>query len=189
MVAKGLDFPRVSVVGIISADTSLTIPDFRASERTFQLIVQVAGRAGRADLPGQVVAQTLHADEPAIRFAAEHDYDAFADWEMPLREKANLPPFSRMVRCIVRHRDVTKAEESAARLAEDFRKLLPPGEVTMLGPQPAPVRKIRNQFRFQILLTSTRASMVQQFILPQIGGILKGIAAEVLFDVDPLQLM
>jgi len=190
MVAKGLDFPRVSLVGVVSGDTSLTIPDFRASERTFQLIVQVAGRAGRADLPGEVVVQTLHEDEPAIRLAAVHDFDSFAAAELPLRRDAMLPPFSRLVRFIARHEQVDKAETGAGELAATLRALLDGAGVTMLGPQPAGVKKVRNQFRFQVLLNCPQAGVVQQRLAPHMDAIARAAApAEVIADVDPVQLM
>ena len=153
MVAKGLDFPRVSLVGVVSADTSLALPDFRAAERTFQLVVQVAGRAGRGQVPGEVVVQTLHEDEPAIRFAATHDFAGFAATEMPLRQEAGFPPYGRLVRLIVRHQSVTKAQQGAEELGRRTRRLLPP-QITMQGPMPCGVQKIRNLFRFQILLTA-----------------------------------
>ena len=189
MVGKGLDFPRVSLVGVVSADTSLTIPDFRASERTFQLVVQVAGRAGRADLPGEVIVQTLHADEPAIRFAAEHDYDGFAEWEMGHRASAKLPPLTRVVRLIVRHRDVDRAERAVAELARRLRRALPQEGVEVLGPQPAGVKKIRDQFRFQILLISPRGGFIQEFLSPRMSALCGDLRAEVVADVDPVNLM
>jgi primosomal protein N' (replication factor Y) len=188
MVGKGLDFPRVSLVGVVSADTSLTIPDFRAAERTFQLIVQVAGRAGRADLPGEVVVQTLHADEPAILFAAQHDYHGFADWELPLRRDAGLPPFTRMVRFVVRHEKHDRARDGAAALATALRRLLPDG-VTFWGPSEAGVLKIRNQFRHQILIVTPRPGMVQKALAGRMEALTKDIPAEVIPDVDPVNLV
>ncbi|MCL2701359.1 MAG: primosomal protein N' [Phycisphaerae bacterium] len=188
MVAKGLDFPRVSLVGVVSADTSLTIPDFRAAERTFQLVVQVAGRAGRADLPGEVVVQTLHEDEPAIRFAATHDFDGFAATELPLRHDANLPPFGRMVRFIIRHAHVGLAEQGSRTLATALGRTLPQ-DIRMTGPMPAGVQKIRNLFRYQLLLTASRAGYIQQVISPRLAELTKDIEAEVIADVDPVNLL
>jgi primosomal protein N' (replication factor Y) len=188
MVAKGLDFPGVLLVGVASADTSLAIPDFRASERTFQLVVQVAGRAGRGNEAGEVVVQTLHEQEPAIVFATRHDYDGFAAREMPLRKEANLPPYSRLVRFIVRHRDASRAREAASKLAAAIRPLLPAG-VRVDGPQEAGVRMVRNQFRFQLLLTASRAGLVQDALRPHMERLTAGLGAEVLPDVDPVNLM
>jgi len=189
MVAKGLDFPGVTLVGIASADTSLAIPDFRAAERTFQLIVQVAGRAGRADLPGEVVVQTLHADDPAVQFAAEHDYDGFAAGELPSRKETNLPPFSRLVRFIARHTNPSTALEGAETLAARLAKLLPRGQVTMIGPQAAGVKKIRNQYRFVILLKCASAGVIQRAVYPQMEALCRGIPAEIAADADPIQLL
>ncbi|MDY6913903.1 MAG: primosomal protein N' [Planctomycetota bacterium] len=189
MVAKGLDFPRVSLVGVVSADTSLAIPDFRAAERTFQLIVQVAGRAGRADLPGEVVVQTLIPDEPAIQLAAGHDTDGFAACELPMRKETNLPPYSRIVRFIIRHEDVSRAERGANQLGRYLQRVLPAGEVKMLGPQPAGVKKVRNRFRFQILLIAARPGLVQQYLTPRMAEMLKDNPAEVIADADPVNLL
>lgn len=189
MVAKGLDFPRVSVVGVASADTSLEINDFRAAERTFQLVVQVAGRAGRADLPGWVVVQTLHEDEPAIRFALSHDYDGFAAYEMPSRRETRLPPFSRMVRLIVRHADQERAEQGAAALAAGIKKLLAGSAVRMLGPQPAAVKRIRNEFRFEVQLLSDKPGVIQKALLGNMGELSRGARAEIVADVDPVNLL
>jgi primosomal protein N' (replication factor Y) (superfamily II helicase) len=189
MVAKGLDFPRVSLVGVISADTSLSIPDFRASERTFQLIVQVAGRAGRADLPGQVVVQTLHADEPAIQWASKHDYDSFAQAEMAQRREAGYPPQTRMTRFLIRHKDSLIAQDAAVQLADRLRRTLPEAGWTMYGPQPAGVAKLRDQFRFEIQLIASRAGLVQQTLAPRMGELSHGLKAEIIADVDPVNLL
>jgi len=189
MVGKGLDFPRVSLVGVISADTSLTIPDFRAAERTFQLIVQVAGRAGRAERRGDVVVQTLHADEPAVQFAAEHDYDGFAELEMAQRHDAQLPPFTRMVRFIVRHSGQTRTEQAAEELAARLKLQLGSSGIKLFGPAPADIPKIRGHFRFSVLLIAPRAGLVQQAIGGRMASLLHDIHAEVTADVDPVNLL
>ncbi len=189
MVAKGLDFPRVSLVGIVSADTSLTIPDFRASERTFQLVVQVAGRAGRADVPGTVIAQTLHPNEPAIRYAVAHDYDSFADWELNNRQQTGYPPASRMVRLVTRHRDAERAQKAAAKLSTEVRRMLHGEDVTIFGPQPAIIRKIRNQFRFDVQIISHRAGLVQELLAGRMEAIMHEVPTDVIADVDPVNLL
>ena len=189
MVGKGLDFPRVSLVGVVSADTSLAIPDFRASERTFRLIVQVAGRAGRAERQGQVVVQTLHPDEPAVKLAAEHDYDGFVALEMAQRADAKLPPFTRMVRFIVRHNHQLKAVAGAEELAGRLKRLLAPAGVAVVGPAPADIPRIRDQFRFSILLTASRAGVVQKVLGGRMAGLLHDIHAEVIADVDPVNFL
>ena len=102
MIAKGLDFPNVTLVGVVSADTALHLPDFRAAERTFQLVAQVAGRTGRGDKPGRVIVQTFSPEHPAIRLAALHDFVGFAEYELPIRKDFGVPPFGRLVRVIAR---------------------------------------------------------------------------------------
>jgi primosomal protein N' (replication factor Y) len=189
MVGKGLDFPRVSLVGVVSADTSLALHDFRAAERTFQLVVQVAGRAGRGETPGEVVVQTLHPDEPAIRFAETHDFDGFAEHELSDRAEAGMPPMTRLTRFIVRHEKMDHAEAGAAELARAVRRLLPADRVTILGPMQAEFAKIRDLFRFHILVFASQPGLVQQRLAPAFGEITHRIRAEILADVDALNLL
>ncbi|MFW6145786.1 MAG: replication restart helicase PriA [Planctomycetota bacterium] len=189
MVAKGLDFPRVALVGVVSADTALSIPDFRAAERTFQLVVQVAGRAGRAERGGEVIVQTLHADEPAIRRAVTHDFDGFADDELPLRAQLNLPPYGRLVRLLVRHESATRCEEAADALAGRLRELFPPGGgVSMMGPMPAPIVRIRKQFRRHVLLICPTPGAIQNRLGPLMDGLTHELPTELIADVDPTSL-
>jgi primosomal protein N' (replication factor Y) (superfamily II helicase) len=191
MVGKGLDFPGVSLVGVLSADTALQMPDFRAAERTFQLIVQVAGRAGRSDLPGRVVVQTLHPDEPSIIYASQHDYNGFAEIEMSQRSEANLPPFSRMIRFVVRHEKANKAQDGADELARALRVLLPAERIFMMGPAQAGIIKLRKMFRYEITVTplSGPSGWVQNVLYPQMGSLSRSNPAEVVIDVDPMNLM
>ena len=190
MVAKGLDFPRVSLVGVVSADTALAIPDFRAAERTFQLIVQVAGRAGRSDTPGRVVVQTVHPDEPSIRHAVRHDYAGFAALELAQRREAGLPPFARMLRFIIRHEDVSKAQAGAVELGAQLKRILPLDQVMMYGPQPARVARLRGKFRFEVLLLTIQAGLIQRLVAPRLAPIAKTASpAEIIADVDPINLM
>jgi primosomal protein N' (replication factor Y) len=189
MVAKGLDFPRVSLVGVVSADTSLAIPDFRSAERTFQLVVQVAGRAGRADLPGEVIVQTLHPEEPAIVLACGHDYEGFANSELPSRAQTHLPPFSRLVRVVIRHPHKPKASQAANRLGEELAKLLEGSSVGLEGPREAPIGRIRNLFRYEILLRCSAAGVVQRLLMPRVESLGRTIGAELVIDVDPVQLI
>ncbi len=189
MVAKGLDFPRVSLVGVASADTALELNDFRAAERTFQLVVQVAGRAGRADLPGEVVVQTLYEDEPAVRFAAGHDYEGFAEYELPSRKATRLPPYSRMVRFLVRHEDAERAREGAEKLAAALQRHLSAVAFRMAGPKPATVAKIKDQFRFEIQLCFDAAGAVQRAIHRHMGDLSREARADLVADVDPANLL
>src|ERR1700712_1221440 len=117
MIAKGLDYPNVTLVGVISGDTALALPDFRAAERTFQLITQVAGRAGRGDHPGRVVLQTFMPDDPTIRAAIKQDFLNFAKRELVHRKEVGLPPFGRMVRIVLRDQDQEKLHKLSELLA------------------------------------------------------------------------
>ena len=122
MIAKGLDFPNVTLVGVVNADTALHLPDFRAAERTFQLVTQVAGRTGRGPLGGRVLVQTLCPETPAIQAALRHDYGAFARAELPHREAAGYPPFASMVRILVRGEKEMEAKALADELGQRLRK-------------------------------------------------------------------
>jgi primosomal protein N' (replication factor Y) len=189
MVAKGLDFPKVTLVGVASADTALSIPDFRAAERTFQLVVQVAGRAGRGDRPGEVIVQTLFPDDPAIGYALNHDYDGFADYELPLRQEAGLPPAARMVRFTTRSADATRAETAARKLRNELVGLLRPVPgVEIVGPMRAGVFRIRKQFRFQIDCLFPRPGAVQAALAPKMPDLAGHLGAELVVDVDPTTL-
>ena len=189
MVAKGLDFPNVSLVGVVSADTALAIPDFRASERTFQMIVQVAGRAGRGDRPGRVVVQTLYGGDPAIQFAEHHDYAGFAELELETRQEMSLPPFGRLVRIVLRHEQMAVVEESAIQLARKLRALLPAAQVSVGEPQPAEFLRIRKQFRFQIVCATHQPGLVQRVLREYIPAWSHEIKADLAIDCDPLNLL
>ena len=190
MVAKGLDFPNVTLVGVISADTALAIPDFRASERAFQMIVQVAGRAGRGDKPGEVVVQTWHPSDPAIQFALQHDYAGFAAAELPLRQAVGVPPFRRMVRFLVRHARTERAEAGANKLGQILRRMIAgmPG-VRMIGPMRAGVFKIRKLFRFEIICHCPRPGLLQTALDGQMHDLSSRIGAELVVDADPMSLV
>ena len=149
----------------------------------------MAGRAGRSDRPGEVVVQTLHGDDPAIRFAETHDYTSFAEHELRDRREAGLPPFTRIVRLITRHEKIDVARKTADELGATLRELLPQEKVTIIGPQQAEFAKIRSQFRFHILLTSSQAGLIQTILHDQMSRILKDAKGEVLADVDPVNLL
>ena len=154
MVAKGLDFPRVTLVGVISADTGLYLPDFRASERTFQLLTQVAGRAGRKEVQGEVIIQTYSPDHICLQCAREHDFKRFFYHEMQDRRLLQYPPFGRLALIQFRHENERKTLEAAMQLMNVLKKLN--GDYTILGPAPAPLTRLQNQYRFQIILKSNR---------------------------------
>ncbi len=159
MVAKGLDFDNVDLVGIVAADVSLNIPDFRSGERTFQLITQVAGRAGRGDLRGEVIIQTYMPDNYAVKYASEHDYQSFYEDEILLRKTLGYPPFSDIIRVTVSADSETFTRECADQVKSEIMHLVRDGtagkaESDVLGPNPAPVLKVKDEFRYYIYIKS-----------------------------------
>ena len=185
MLAKGLDFPGVRLVGVISADTALHLPDFRAAERTFQLVAQVAGRAGRADELGRVVVQTLDPGEAGIVRAAAHDYEGFALPELRQRRASGLPPFARMARVICRHEDPGRAEASARTIAAALRT----DGVRVEGPMPCVLSRLSGKFRFEVRLTAAGPGPIQAALTRARadGTLTPGDLTAV--DVDPVQFM
>jgi len=194
MIAKGLDFPGVRLVGVISADTSLHLPDFRAAERTFQLISQVSGRSGRSTTPGKVVVQTFSADDPVIELAAQHDYVGFAQRELGLRAEVGLPPISRMARIVVRDRDHTKAVAEARKLAASlkaFNDQLKLG-VRLRGPAPCPLSRLADHHRQQVELLAPppeAAATLQKLMTALRNARLLKSDTHTAVDVDPVALL
>ncbi len=191
MVAKGLDFPEVTLVGVISADNGMHMPDFRAAERTFQLLTQVAGRSGRGRTAGEVVIQTLLPDDQALRSASRQDYAAFSERELEERRQSGFPPFGRLM--IFRWRgtdedEVTKAAQqgvAALRRGLDQHALL-------LGPGPAPLARLRGHFRWQALLRGESVHLLHQLVagaLPTMRETAKNHATTFAINVDPLTMM
>jgi primosomal protein N' (replication factor Y) (superfamily II helicase) len=154
MIAKGLDFPRVTVVGIVSADSSLFMPDFRAAERTFQLLAQVSGRAGRGELAGEIVVQTTSPSHPAITFAAKHDYEGFAAHESRMRKDLGYPPFGKLMRLVFDDEDPLKVSTGAAACAEMLKSAAKEEGIVLLGPAEAPISLLRGRTRSHLLLKS-----------------------------------
>ncbi|USN99116.1 MAG: primosomal protein N' [Phycisphaeraceae bacterium] len=188
MVAKGLDFPNVRLVGVVNADTSLVQPDFRAAERTFQLVSQVAGRAGRGMNAGLVIVQTLHPDEPAITLAAAHDYPAFASAELRERRRCGYPPAARMARVVCRDRKAATAERDANDIAGRLRDASPRG-VRIEGPMPCVLSRVADHFRFEVLVTAPNAPVLTTLLggLRQ-AGLLKADSRTAV-DIDPVSLL
>jgi primosomal protein N' (replication factor Y) len=191
MIAKGLDYPNVTLVGVISGDTALALPDFRAAERTFQLITQVAGRAGRGDAAGRVVLQTFLPQDPTINAALRQDYDSFAKTELGHRQETDLPPFSRMARIILRDEDPdrlhARGEVLAAHLAQAVAEQEQP--IRLRGPMPCAINRIAGYYRNQVLLNAATARPLQK-VLAQIrtkAGLTK--ADRIAVDVDPISLL
>jgi len=191
MIAKGLDFPGVRLVGVISADTSLNLPDFRARERTFQLIAQVAGRSGRSDQIGRVVLQSFNPEDPAVVKAAAHDYAGFASEEIETRVQMGLPPAGRLVRIVCRDKDhvtVTKrARELAAALAAANAALNL--NVRLRGPHPCPIARVADHHRLEITLTADSPGPIQKLMtqLRNHGQLISDQHTAV--DVDPVSLL
>ena len=187
MVAKGHDFPGVTLVGIISADLSLYIPDFRAGERTFQLITQVAGRAGRGDIPGVVILQTFNPDNYAVTAAMTHDYDTFAEKELAGRKEAGYPPFSRLILVELSSTDKQSLEKVSKAIAGYFSRYLP-DETEILGPVEASVPRIRGRHRIHILLKSTGIIRLLPVVRHAVEKHQKSACA-IAVDVDPIDLL
>ncbi|KRK74304.1 primosomal replication protein n [Lacticaseibacillus nasuensis JCM 17158] len=155
MIAKGLDFPDVTLVGVINADTGLGLPDFRASERTFQLLTQVSGRAGRADKPGSVIIQTFNPDHYAITYAKHHDYEGFFRREMAIRHLGHYPPYYFTIKLTVSHQSAEQAAKAIYSLAKTLKAGLTPAAI-VLGPTPGAIARLKNRYYYQIVVKYTR---------------------------------
>jgi primosomal protein N' (replication factor Y) len=182
MIAKGLDLPLVTLVGVISADTALHLPDYRAAERTFQLLTQVAGRAGRSHLGGQVIVQTYHPDHYAIQAASRHDFAGFYRHELEQRRKLGYPPFSRMISLRLSDPDPRRCRAAAQRLghwlATEVRRLDLPAD--LIGPAPCFYSRVRGRYRWQIVIRAPDpASLLRDVALPRDWQV----------DVDPITLL
>jgi primosomal protein N' (replication factor Y) len=191
MIAKGLDFPNVTLVGVVNADTALHLPDFRAAERTFQLVTQVAGRTGRGDKGGRVLVQTFSPEHPAIQAALRHDYLAFAARELPNREEYGYPPYSSMIRLVIRGPVETLAEAFADQIHERLTRLNDDaGEpVRILGPSAAPIAKLRGKHLFHILLLSAAADPLRAMVQEATKDLKPPEDVQWIADVDPLDML
>lgn len=189
MIAKGLDFPRVTVVGVIDADLALHLPDFRASERTFQLLAQVAGRAGRGELEGRIVVQTSTPGHPAILAASRHDYEGFARMESKLRSELGYPPHGRLLRVVIDSEDPALVVDAAKMVGELMRRHAQPGGM-VLGPAEAPVALLRGRHRRHVLLKATLTgdaiarvrAVLRAFTLPN-------HKLRMSIDIDPMSML
>ncbi len=187
MVAKGLDFHRVTLVGVINADVGLNLPDFRACERTFQLLAQVSGRTGRGNLPGEVVVQTYVPDHHVVRAAVAHDYAGFAERELRARRSPPYPPTVRLARIVLSGGGMESAAAAAERLAE-WLKPRSRGNLDVLGPAPAPIEKLRGRFRWHLLLRGS-ATEVGRALRAAAAGFAPGGDVRMSLDRDPWQMM
>ncbi|MEM8875421.1 MAG: primosomal protein N' [Planctomycetota bacterium] len=190
MIAKGLDYPNVTFVGIVSGDTALSLPDFRASERTFQLITQVAGRAGRGEKPGRVALQTFMPDDPTIRSALAGDYERFADRELELRRQTGQPPFARMARIVVRDQDEKKLASRCQQLVVDLGPAVASeNSVTLRGPHPCAISRISGYWRQQVLLSAPSALPLQRVLSRARSAGNFATNDRLAVDVDPVSLL
>lgn len=188
MLAKGLDFPNVTLVGIVNADLSLHMPDFRAAERTFQLLTQVAGRAGRGVVPGEVFIQTYTPFHEAIKYAVNHDYEAFYNYETPIREELSYPPKSHLALIRFSGED----ENRVSGIAEEFIEKLSVirNEHLILSPiSPSPIPKIKNKFRYSVMLRGNMTFKQKVFLKSLVFGKFKNRKVNISVDIDALNLM
>ena len=189
MIAKGHDIPNVTLVGVVSADVGLGMPDFRAAERTFQLLTQVAGRAGRGSVPGIVLVQTINPDHYAVRLAAAQDYAAFYEKELHFRRMMHYPPFSAMANVLVR----SEKQEMAMRMGSELSVLLtpPPEKLRIMGPAEAPVPRLKNEYRYQFLVKAASRKALNELLqcVRAFAASHQWPATALVIDVDPLTLM
>ncbi|HUN80738.1 MAG TPA: primosomal protein N' [Phycisphaerae bacterium] len=191
MIAKGLDFPFVSFVGVVSADTALAIDDFRSEERTFQLVLQVSGRSGRGDVGGHVVVQTFAADTAAIQHAVAGRYEAFANQELNHRRRNRLPPATRMMRIVLSDNRMTKLQTASRQLVDSINLTLQRAgiRVSTAGPRPCPITRIRDQYRYEVqIIFSTADAMLKAIDLFRSEATLKVPVRGLIVDVDPISL-
>ena len=183
MIAKGLDMPLVTLVGVINADIGLHLPDFHSSERTFQILAQVAGRAGRGKMGGKVIVQSYTPEHYAIVAAAKHDYAKFYEQEIAFRRQQGNPPFSRLVRLLYTHTSAARCRkevERIYRLLEQERDSQGLPNTTLIGPSPAFIQRVRGRFRYQIIIRSPDPlPLLYKLTLPQGWAI----------DIDPVSLI
>jgi len=186
MIAKGHDFPEVTLVGVVSADVGLGLADFRASERTFQLLTQVVGRAGRGDKAGEALIQTIHPDHYSIRAAAAQDYDAFYAQERDFRERMQYPPTLAMINIVIKHKSGDTALRDAMDIARRVKAHHPQGKI--LGPAPAPIARIKDEYRVQLFLKGRQRHAMRAAVLAALAE-RPEIRRRVTIDVDPISVL
>jgi primosomal protein N' (replication factor Y) len=197
MVAKGHDFPNITLVGIICADLSLSFPDFRAGERTFQILAQVSGRAGRGDTPGRVILQTYNPDHFSILAAQAQDADMFYKQEIAFRKSLRYPPFSRMIQLKISGSHKQRTESRAILLGDICRSLKAVHgsgyeTIEIMGPLEASLARIGRLYRWQIILKGLSTAKLHQFVsrlLAEHGPAFSGRSVKVVIDVDPYFMM
>ena len=190
MIAKGHDFPHVTLVGVIWADGGLSMPDYRSAERTYQLLSQVTGRAGRGESPGRVIVQTLRPEHYAIQLAQAHDYQQMYEKEMEIRENPRFPPYLRMINLKISGSSEGQVQATAAQLAKLCRDGISQ-DIEILGPAPAPIDRIRDRYRWQVLLKGSHSVMLHRIcekIIEKQASLTRG-DIRIVIDVDPESMM
>jgi primosomal protein N' (replication factor Y) len=191
MIAKGHDFHNVTLVGVVSVDVGLALPDFRAAERTFQLLTQVAGRAGRGDLPGRVIIQTYHPEHYSLTCAREQNYEEFYRREIAFRRTMHYPPFTALINVLIHDKDYDRANGTASAFARELREAGKDAGMRVLGPAPAAISRIRGEYRFQVLIKArsrTRAREALDVAMDRVAA--DGHSARsISVEVDPINLM
>jgi primosomal protein N' (replication factor Y) len=188
MIAKGHDFPRVTLVGVVSADVGLGLADFRAAERTFQLLTQVAGRAGRGSELGEAIVQTIYPHHYSIEHACQQDYSAFAAKELRYRQAMRYPPLTAMVNIVVKGADSRSALGDAETLARHLRHNAGAGRFSVLGPAPAPLAKLRGEYRAQIFLKGTHRPSMRESLIAALAA-QPDMRRRVSIDIDPVSIL
>jgi primosomal protein N' (replication factor Y) len=188
MIAKGHDFPRVTLVGVVSADVGLGLADFRAAERTFQLLTQVAGRAGRGVEPGEAIVQTIYPHHYSIEHACQQDYTAFFAKELGYRQAMRYPPLTAMVNIVVKGADARAALTDAATIAQHLRNNADVGRFSVLGPAPAPVAKLRGEYRAQIFLKGSHRAAMREAVLAALAAE-PDMRRRASIDIDPVSIL
>jgi len=186
MIAKGLDFPGVTLVGVVSADSTLHIPDFRSGERTFSLLTQVSGRAGRGSIIGKVLVQTFTPEHYAITLAAKHDYVGFFEKEIELRKELKLPPYSHIVKITFRSKSSAKAFESASKLAAKLTEKKDKNIFSVAGPAVSWMSRLRKEYRWDVILKAKHAEDAVNLLRRALSGFKKASTVKMAVDVDPL---
>ncbi len=196
MIAKGLDFPNVTLVGVISADTALNLPDFRAVERTFQLLAQVAGRTGRGPKGGRVLIQSFNPDHYSVTCAASHDFKGFAEKELAFRKELDYPPYAELLRIVLEGQKEPAVIERARALGQRLRSVVdslslkaPRKPIGILGPAPAPIARIRRRYRWQMMAKGKEHGSIQRLLEEARGDLKSSSNVQVVVDVDPIAML
>ena len=191
MLAKGHDFPNVTLVGVVSVDAGLALPDFRAAERTFQLITQVAGRAGRGEQPGQVLIQTYHPDHYALLHACAQDYGGFYEEEIRYRQNHSYPPFVALASLLVHGSDLDRTRNTALELRKELDQANQDRACRVLGPAPAPLARLKGEHRIQLLVKSRSRRRLRQLIDTAVSAVTSRghNARSINIEIDPITIM